>query len=38
VDPSFAEAAQAAVDAAETVGGHGAAIKVRNAFQDRGIL
>jgi hypothetical protein len=38
VDPSFAEAAQAMVDAAEAVAGHGAAIKVRKAFQDRGIL
>jgi len=38
VDPSFAEAALATVDAAEAVAGHGAAIKVRKAFQDRGIL
>ncbi len=38
VDPSFAEAAQATVDAAEAIAGHGAAIKVRKAFQDRGIL
>ena len=38
VDPSFAEAAQATVDAAEAIAGHGAAIKVRNAFQDREIL
>jgi hypothetical protein len=38
VDPSFEEAAQATVDAAEAIAGHGAAIKVRKAFQDRGIL
>jgi len=38
VDPSFAEAGQATVDAAEVVAGHRAAIKVRKAFQDRGIL
>jgi hypothetical protein len=38
VDPSFAEAAQATVDAAESIAGQGAAIKVRKAFEDRGIL
>jgi Zn-dependent metalloprotease len=38
MDSSFAEAALATVDAAEAVAGHGAAIKVRKAFQDRGIL
>jgi hypothetical protein len=38
LDPSFAEAAQATVDAAEAIAGHGAAIKVQDAFEDRGIL
>lgn len=38
VDPSFAEAAQATVDAAEAIAGHGAANKVQDAFEDRGIL
>ena len=38
VDPSFAEAAQATVDAAESIAGHGAAVKVEKAFEDRGIL
>lgn len=38
VDPSFAEAAQATVDTAESIAGHGAAIKVEKAFEDRGIL
>jgi hypothetical protein len=37
VDPSFAQAARATVDAAEAIAGHGAAIKVQNAFRDRGI-
>ena len=37
VDPSFAEAAEATIDAAETIAGHGAAIKVRKAFEDREI-
>lgn len=37
-DPSFAEAAQATVDAAEAIAGQGAAIKARKAFEDRGIL
>lgn len=38
VDPSFAEAALATVETAEEVAGHGAAVKVRKAFEDRGIL
>jgi hypothetical protein len=38
LDPSFAEAAQATVDTAEELAGHGAAIKVQKAFEDRGIL
>jgi Zn-dependent metalloprotease len=38
VDPSFAEAAQATVDAAEAIAGHGSALKVQKAFEDRGIL
>jgi hypothetical protein len=38
VDPSFAEAAQATVDAAEALVNHGAALKVQKAFEDRGIL
>src|SRR5262245_671668 len=38
VDPSFAQAARATVDAAESIAGHGAALKVRKAFEDRGIL
>ena len=38
VDPSFAEAAQATVDAAEAIAGNGAALKVQKAFEDRGIL
>jgi hypothetical protein len=38
VDPSFAEAAQATVEAAESMAGHAAAVTVRNAFEDRGIL
>jgi hypothetical protein len=38
VDPSFAEAAQATVDAAESLLNHGAALKVQQAFEDRGIL
>jgi thermolysin metallopeptidase-like protein len=38
VDPSFAEAAQATVDAARSIAGQGAVVKVRKAFQDRGIL
>ena len=38
VDPSFAEAAQATVDAARSIAGQGAAVKVRKAFQERGIL
>jgi hypothetical protein len=37
-DPSFAQAARATVQAAETIAGHGAALKVRKAFQDREIL
>ena len=37
-DPSFEEAALATVAAAEGLEGHGAAIKVENAFEDRGIL
>jgi len=37
-DTSFADAALATVAAAEQVAGHGAAIKVEKAFQDRGIL
>jgi hypothetical protein len=37
-DPSFAEAAQATVDAARSIAGQGAAVKVRKAFADRGIL
>jgi hypothetical protein len=32
------EAAQATIDAAEAIAGQGAAIKVKKAFQDRGIL
>jgi hypothetical protein len=38
VDPSFAEAAQATVDAAEAIAGQGSALKVQKAFEDRGIL
>jgi hypothetical protein len=38
VDPSFPEAAQATVDAAEAIAGHGSALKVQRAFEDRGIL
>lgn len=38
VDPSFAAAANATVAAAEQIAGHGAAIKVQKAFEDRGIL
>jgi thermolysin metallopeptidase-like protein len=38
VDPSFAAAAQATVDAAEAIAGHGAAKQVERAFEDRGIL
>jgi hypothetical protein len=38
VDPSFAEAAQATVHAAEVLEGHGAALKVQKAFEDREIL
>ncbi len=38
VDPSFAEAARATVDAAESIAGHAAAVTVRNAFEDRGIF
>lgn len=38
VDPSFAEAARATVDAATSIAGSGAAVKVRKAFEDRGIL
>ena len=38
VDPSFAEAAEAPVDAAEAIAGTGAALKVQKAFEDRGIL
>ena len=38
VDPSFAEAALATVATAEELAGHGAAIKVQRAFEDRGIL
>jgi hypothetical protein len=38
VDPTFAEAAQATVDAAEAIAGKGAALKVQKAFEDRGIL
>lgn len=38
VDPSFADAANATVAAAEQLAGHGAAIKVQKAFEDRGIL
>ena len=38
VDPSFAEAAQATVGAAEAIAGQGAALKVQKAFEDRGIL
>ena len=37
-DPSFEEAALATVAAAEDLEGQGAAIKVENAFEDRGIL
>jgi hypothetical protein len=37
-DPSFAEAAQATVDAAEAIAGQAAAVKARKAFEDRGIL
>ena len=37
-DTSFADAALATVAAAERVAGHGAAVKVERAFQDRGIL
>ena len=37
-DPSFEEAALATVAAADDLEGHGAAIKVRRAFEDRGIL
>jgi hypothetical protein len=38
VDPSFAEAAQATVDAARSIAGPAAAVRVRRAFADRGIL
>jgi len=38
VDPSFADAARATVDAARSIAGQGAAVTVRNAFEDRGIL
>jgi hypothetical protein len=38
IDPSFAEAAQATVDAAKAIAGNGAALKVQKAFEDRGIL
>ena len=38
VDPSFAEAARATVDAATLIAGSGAAVKFRKAFEDRGIL
>ena len=38
VDPSFAEVALATVATAEEFAGHGAAIKVQRAFEDRGIL
>jgi len=38
VDPSFADAALATVATAEQIAGHGAAIKVQKAFEDRGIL
>ena len=38
VDPSFAEAARATVDAATSIAGSGATVKVRKAFEDRGIL
>jgi Zn-dependent metalloprotease len=37
VDPSFAQAARATVQATETIAGQGAALKVRKAFQDRDI-
>jgi len=38
VDPSFAEAALATVATADELAGHGAAVKVQRAFEDRGIL
>ena len=38
VDPSFADAAQATIDAAKLIAGNGAARKVQDAFEDRGIL
>lgn len=38
VDPSFADAALATVATAQQLAGHGAAIKVQKAFEDRGIL
>jgi hypothetical protein len=38
VEPTFAEAALATIDAARSIAGQGAAVKVRNAFEDRGIL
>jgi hypothetical protein len=38
VDPSFAEAARATVDAARSIAGSSAAVKVRRAFEERGIL
>jgi hypothetical protein len=38
LDPSFAQAARATVQAAGTIAGHDAALKVRKAFQDRAIL
>jgi len=38
VDPSFAEAALATVETAQELAGNGAAVKVRRAFEDRGIL
>jgi hypothetical protein len=38
VDPSFAEAARATVQTAQNLYGKGAATKVRQAFEDRGIL
>ncbi|HJS27864.1 MAG TPA: bacillolysin [Actinomycetota bacterium] len=37
-DPSFEEAALATVAAAQDLEGNGAAVKVRRAFEDRGIL
>ncbi len=38
VDPSFEEAAEATVEAAEALESHRAANKVQSAFEDRGIL